>query len=62
MATKFVLDLGILKFNSSHCTLGHKTKQKNWDFATNADILIPISLQPDGVNLWYIKFGLLDLT
>ena len=27
--------------------------QKNWVFATNSNILIPISLQPDGVNLKY---------
>ena len=29
--------------------------------ATNSDFLIPISLQPDGVNLWYFKFTLFGL-
>ena len=28
--------------------------------ATNSNFLIPISLQPDGVNLRYYKLGLFD--
>ena len=26
--------------------------EKNWVFSTNPKFLIPIYLQPDGVNLW----------
>ena len=33
----------------------------NWVFATNSDILIPISLQLDGVNRWYFKLRIFDL-
>ena len=29
--------------------------QRNWVSATNSDFLIPISLQLDGVDLWYFK-------
>ena len=35
--------------------------ERNWVLATNSNFLIPISLQPDGVNLWYFKLGLFDL-
>ena len=31
-------------------------------FATNSGYLVPISLQSDGLNLWYFKLGLFDLT
>ena len=31
-------------------------------FATNSNFVIPISLQPDGVNLKYFKLTLFDLT
>ena len=38
-----------------------KNKVKwNWVFATNSSFLIPISLQPYGVNLWYFKLRLFD--
>jgi len=33
--------------------------ERNWVFATNLNVLIPISLQPDGLNL---KLKLFDLT
>ena len=36
--------------------------QKNWVFATNSNELIPISLQHDGVNLWYLKLRFFDQT
>ena len=36
--------------------------QKNWVFATNSNALIPISLQHDGVNLWYLKLRFFDQT
>ena len=29
--------------------------QRNWVFTTNSNFLIPISLQSDGVDLWYFK-------
>ena len=32
-----------------------------WVFVTNSHLLIPISLQPDGVNHWYFKLSLFDL-
>ena len=35
---------------------------RNWVFATNSDFLIPISLKPNVVNLWYFKLILFDLT
>ena len=35
-------------------------KQRNW--ATNYIFIIPISLQPDDVNLWNFKLTLFDLT
>ena len=31
-------------------------------FATTLNFLIPIYLQPDGVNFWYFKLRLFDLT
>ena len=37
-------------------------EQRNWVFATNSNMLIPMSLQPDGVCLWYFKLRILDLT
>ena len=37
------------------------TMKRNWVFATNSNFLIPISLQPDGVGLWYFKLTLFDL-
>ena len=36
--------------------------QRSWFFATNSDFLIPISLKPNVVNLWYFKLILFDLT
>ena len=35
---------------------------KGVEFATNPNFLIPISLQPDGVNPYYFKIRLFDLT
>ena len=35
--------------------------ERNWVFATNLNFLTPISLQPDGVLLWYFKLRLFDL-
>ena len=35
--------------------------KKNWDFATNSNFLIHVSLQPDGVNLQYFKLSLCDI-
>ena len=37
-------------------------KQRNWVFATYSYFLTPISLQPDGVHLWYFKLRLFVLT
>ena len=37
------------------------SKEKNWVFATSSNVLIPISLQPDLVNLWYFKLSLFSL-
>ena len=28
----------------------------SWVFSKNSNFLIPISLQPDGVNLWYLGY------
>ena len=35
--------------------------KRNWVFATNSNSIIPISLQPDGVDLWYFKLKLFGL-
>ena len=35
--------------------------ERNRIFATHSDSTISISLQPDGVNLWYFKLSLFDL-
>ena len=35
------------------CTIMKKAKQRNWVFVTNANFLIPVYLQPDGVNFSY---------
>ena len=32
--------------------------ERNWDLAPSLNFVIPISLQPDGVNLCYFKPGL----
>jgi len=34
----------------------------NCVFGTNSNILIPISLQPNGIKLWYFKLRLFSLT
>ena len=39
-----------------------KNLQRNWVFTTNSHFLTHKSLQPNGVNLWYFKFRLFDLT
>ena len=39
-----------------------KNEQRNWVFATNFNFLIPIFFKPNGVNLWYFKLRLFDLT
>ena len=36
--------------------------QRNWVFATNSEFIMPISLEPNVVNLWYLKLILFDLT
>ena len=36
--------------------------ERNWVFATNSTFLIPISLQPDNLNLWYFKLTLFNPT
>ena len=33
--------------------------EKDWDFATNSDFLIPISLFPDALDLKYFKLWIL---
>ena len=35
---------------------------RNGVLATNSSFLIPISLQPDGIKLWYFKVRLFDIT
>ena len=35
--------------------------ERNWVLATNSDFQIAISLQPDSVNLWYLKLLLFEL-
>ena len=35
--------------------------KRDWVFATNSNLLIPLSLQPDGANLWYFKLRLFYL-
>ena len=35
--------------------------KRTWVFATNSHFLIPISLEPNVVNLWYFKLILFDL-
>ena len=35
---------------------------RNWVFAKNLNALIPLSLQPGGVNLWYFQHRVFDLT
>ena len=40
----------------------YKIHKRNWVFATNSDYLFAISLQPDGINLWYFELRLFDCT
>ena len=44
------------------CVLWHFFQQRNWVFVTNSNFKIPISFQPDSVNLWYFKLRLFCLT
>jgi len=44
----FVAKTQFLRVNFCMC-------QRNWVFTTNEHFLTPLSLQPDGVNLWYFK-------
>ena len=39
-----------------------ESTERNWVFATNSEFIIPISLEPNVVNLWYFKLILFDLT
>ena len=39
-----------------------KFQQRNWDFVTNSNCLIPIAFQHDGLILWTYKLRLFDLT
>ena len=39
-----------------------KFVERNWVFATNSNLLIPLFLPPDGVNLWYFKLRFFYLT
>ena len=36
-------------------------KLRNWVFAKSINFLIPISLQPEGVHLWYFELRLFNL-
>ena len=51
---------------TKQCWLISKQNIKNFEddslHATNSDFLIFISLKPNGVNLWYFKLILFDLT
>ena len=38
------------------------TVKEFWVFATNSNFIIPIPVQPYGVNSWYFKLRLFDLT
>ena len=40
----------------------YRNYKRNWVFATNSNFLTPLSFQPDGVNLWYFKLNLFNLT
>ncbi len=35
--------------------MNQKYNKRNWVFATNSNLLIPIFLHSDGANLWYYK-------
>ena len=39
-----------------------KSQKRNWVFGTNANFLISISLQSDGVHIWYFKLRLFNIT
>ena len=67
----FICDTVFILWTSSTRQLDHRltrgkgytwTVVKNWVFATNSNFLIPISLQSFGVNLWYWKLKLYNLT
>ena len=49
----------ISTFNSFSICVRIFFVQRNWVSATNSDILTPISLQPDVVDLWYFKLWFL---
>ena len=38
----------------------YDNKKRNWIFSTNSNFLIPKSMQPVGVKLWYFKIILFD--
>ena len=40
----------------------YKANETGWVFATNLNISVSLSLQPGGVNLWYFKLRLHNLT
>jgi len=42
---------GFLQAQTKH----GRSWERNWVFATNSEFLIPISLEPNVVNLWYFK-------
>ena len=52
---------GFLSYDRTNKQTSWQT-ERNWVIATNSNFLIPISLQLDGVTLWYFIFRLFDLT
>ena len=42
--------------------LRNDLSENNWVFATNSEFIIPISLEPNVINLWYFKLILFYLT
>ena len=57
--THFTLEV---KLQSTCKSTSIKIAYRSFVFATNSDFLIPLSLQPDDVHLWYFTLTFFDIT
>ena len=51
----------LFKYNIQIISKNIFLRERNWVFATNLHFLTSISMQPDGVLLWYFNLRLFDL-
>ena len=53
--------IGVHRIGIETLKLWLNESERIWVLVANSNILIPTSVQPDGINLWYFKLRLFDL-